>query len=81
MSFKKAREGLLLALNDNLLSEEEFLLLYDVNKSKNLDLSNTENVEYLKIFKSSLHLKHLNTYYIKDLWYNHKLMQLQCHMP
>lgn len=38
MSFKKAREGLLLALNDNLLSEEEFLILYDVNKSKNLDL-------------------------------------------
>jgi len=38
MSFKKAREGLLSALNINLLSEEEFLLLYDVNKSKNLDL-------------------------------------------
>ncbi|MGL4613280.1 MAG: hypothetical protein ACRCVV_05130 [Shewanella sp.] len=65
MSFKKAREEGLLALNDNILSEEEFLLLYDVNKSKNLDLSNTENVEYLKIFKISLNLKHSNTYYIK----------------
>ncbi len=27
---------MLLALNDNLLSEEEFLVLYDANKSKYL---------------------------------------------
>jgi hypothetical protein len=38
MSFKKARGQLLIAFDDKTISEEEFLLLYDVNSSKNLDL-------------------------------------------
>ena len=38
MSFKKAREQLLWAFDENFISAEEFLLLYDVNKSTNLDL-------------------------------------------
>ena len=37
MSLKKAREQLLYALDERLITEEEFLLLYDVNRSTNLD--------------------------------------------
>ena len=37
MSLKKAREHLLYALDERLITEEEFLLLYDVNRSTNLD--------------------------------------------
>ena len=37
MSLKKTREHLLYALDDRLITEEEFLLLYDVNSSTNLD--------------------------------------------
>ena len=35
--FREAREALLYAFSDNLISGEEFALLYDVNKSKNKD--------------------------------------------
>ena len=37
MSLKKAREHLLYALDERLITEEEFLLLYDVIRSTNLD--------------------------------------------
>ena len=37
MSLKKTREHLLYALDDRLITEEEFLLLYDVKRSTNLD--------------------------------------------
>ena len=37
MSLKEAREQLLYAFDGGLISEEEFLLLYDVNRSTNLD--------------------------------------------
>ena len=38
MSFRRAREELLFALDEGLIEEDEFLLLYDMNTSKNLDL-------------------------------------------
>jgi len=38
MSLSDAREYLLLAFDDAVISEEEFVLLYDYNKSSNLDL-------------------------------------------
>ena len=38
MSLKTAREQLLLAFDDDDISDEELLLLYDVNRSSNLDL-------------------------------------------
>lgn len=38
MSLEKAREQLLLAFDDKLISEEEFVFLYDLNSSRNLDL-------------------------------------------
>ena len=37
MSQKKAREQLLYALDERLITEEKFLLLYDVNRSTKLD--------------------------------------------
>ena len=37
MSLKTAREQLLYALDERLITEEEFLLLYDVNRSTTLD--------------------------------------------
>ena len=37
MSLKKVREQWLYALDERLITEEEFLLLYDVNRSTNLD--------------------------------------------
>jgi len=37
MSLTKARKQLLYAFDDGLISEEECLLLYDLNKSTNLD--------------------------------------------
>ena len=36
-TFRKARELLLLSYDDGDISEDEFLLLYDVNNSKNPD--------------------------------------------
>ena len=36
-TFRKARELLLVSFNDGDISEDEFLLLYDVNNSKNPD--------------------------------------------
>ena len=36
-SFRQTREVLLLAHSEDLLNTEEFCLLYDINKSKNLD--------------------------------------------
>ena len=38
MSLKDAREHLLIAFDDRTITDEEFLLLYDMNRSKNLDL-------------------------------------------
>ena len=37
-SFREAREGLLVAFSENLIDDEEFLLLYDLNTSKNPDI-------------------------------------------
>ena len=37
-SLRKIRDMLLFSHNDNLISEAEFLLLYDLNKSRNLKL-------------------------------------------
>ena len=37
-SFKKSRDFLVLAYDPNLLTDEEFLLLYDSHKSENVDL-------------------------------------------
>ena len=37
-SLREIRDTLLFAHNDNLISEEECLLLYDINKSRNLKL-------------------------------------------
>ena len=37
-SFKDAREQLVVAYDDGVINTEEFALLYDINKSKNLDL-------------------------------------------
>ena len=36
--FRETRKQLLYTLCDNLINDEEFLLLYDLNTSKNLDL-------------------------------------------
>ena len=38
MSLKMAREHLIFALDDNLITDEEFVLLYEENRSSNLDL-------------------------------------------
>jgi hypothetical protein len=38
MSLKKTRELLMYAYDDKMISDEEFLLLFDANKSANLDL-------------------------------------------
>ena len=66
MSFKKAREQLLWAFDENFISAEEFLLLYDVNKSTNLDLpydeyspfdlENMEDNECLPSFVYDIHI-------------------------
>ena len=37
-SFKQTRDFLVLAYDSNLVTDEEFLLLYDSYKSENLDL-------------------------------------------
>ena len=38
MSLKMAQEHLIFALDDNLITDEEFVLLYEENRSSNLDL-------------------------------------------
>ena len=65
MSLEKAREQLLLAFDDKLISEEEFVLLYDLNSSRNLDLpyeqyshfdlDDMENDECLSEFRAKKH--------------------------
>ena len=65
MSFSKAREQQLLAFDDKLISEEEFVLLYDLNRSRNLelpyeqyshfDLDDMENYECLSEFRVKKH--------------------------
>ena len=59
-SFRDARNLLTVALCDDMISEDEYLLLYDLNRSKNLDLPNDEytfdlnemeNSEYVAEFK------------------------------
>ena len=37
MSLKEARKQLLYAFDDGLISDEEYLLLYDLNRSTNLE--------------------------------------------
>ena len=36
-SFRETREALLLAYDEDLINDEEFVLLYNLNTSKNLD--------------------------------------------
>ena len=36
-SYRETRQQLLLAFDENIISDEEYLLLYDVNTSKNLE--------------------------------------------
>ncbi|XP_068720467.1 uncharacterized protein [Montipora capricornis] len=43
---EKAREMLTVVYTDNLISDEEFLLLYDLNKSKNLELPYDEHDKF-----------------------------------
>ena len=38
-TFRETREALLYAFADNMMSYEDFILLYDINKSKNLDFN------------------------------------------
>ena len=45
-SFRKAREMLIVAYTDNFISDEELLLLYDFNKSKNLELPYDEHDKF-----------------------------------
>ena len=45
-SFRKAREMLTVVYSDNLISDEELLLLYDLNKSKNLELPYDEHDKF-----------------------------------
>ena len=46
-ALRRVREELLIAYSDDFINDEEFLLLYDINKSKNPDLPyfNYENFE------------------------------------
>ena len=37
-TFRETREALYLAHDQGIFNDEEFLLLYDINKSKNLDM-------------------------------------------
>ena len=37
-TFRETREALLLANDLNLIDDEEMLLLYDLNRSKNIDI-------------------------------------------
>ena len=46
-TFKEAREALLLANDLNLIDEEEMLLLYDLNSSKNLDIPHWKYGKFL----------------------------------
>lgn len=59
-SLRDARNLLTAALCDDLISEDEYLLLYDLNRSKNLDLPSNkhtfdvdemENSEYVAAFR------------------------------
>ena len=65
MALKEAREQLLYAFDDDLISDEECLLLYDVNRSTNLnfpygqnplfDLDDMQNDECLAEFRVCKH--------------------------
>ena len=67
-SFRQTRECLMLAHADKLLNDEEFLLLYDMNTSKNRDypywnyesfqleqLSNDECLTYFRFYRSDIY--------------------------
>ena len=69
VSFRQRREGLLFAFDDGVINEEEFLLLFDLNTSKNLDhsywkyqafdldrLSDDECRTYFIFYKSDINL-------------------------
>ena len=45
-SFKKTREMIVIAYAEKLLSDEEFLFLYEANKPANLDLPHYEYEEF-----------------------------------
>ena len=47
-TFRKVRELLLTSFDDGDISEDEFLLLYDVNRSKNPDFS-YQNFEHFDL--------------------------------
>ena len=50
-SLKDVREQLLLAFDNNIISEEEFMLLYDVNRSTNAEYSHWDySLFYLQSF-------------------------------
>src|SRR6056300_567296 len=50
LSLKQARELLLYALDDTIISDEEFVLLCDLNKSTNLDLPSKNYGETTSLF-------------------------------
>ena len=52
-AFRKVRELLLTSFDDGDISEDEFLLLYDVNRSKNPDFA-YQNYEHFEDFISTL---------------------------
>ena len=52
-TFRKVRELLLTSLDDGDISEDEFVLLYDVNRSKNPDFA-YQNYEPFEDFISTL---------------------------
>lgn len=45
-SFRDARDFLTTALFDNVISEDEYIILYDLNSSKNLDLPYDEFMRF-----------------------------------
>ena len=44
--FKKIRESITLAYCSNIIDNEEFVLLYDLHKSRNLDITHTDFAKF-----------------------------------
>ena len=68
MSFRKTREALLLSHDENMINDEEFVMLYNINTSKNLDypywkydpfnldeLSDAECKSYFRFYRSDIY--------------------------